>query len=44
MAPAKKMAKAAHDAAARTGSDSSDSSRKPAVNTPIRRGRTVAIR
>ena len=44
MAPAKKMAKAAHDAAARNGSDSSDSSRKPAVNMPIRRGRTVAIR
>ena len=44
MAPAKKMANAAHDAAARIGSDNTDRSRKPAVKTPIRRGRTVAIR
>ena len=44
MAPAKNSAKAAHDGRARNGSDSNDRSRKPAVKTPIRRGRTVAIR
>ena len=44
MAPAKKSAKVAHDAAASNGSDSTDSSRKPAVKVPIRRGRMVAMR